>query len=121
MDNLETKLGEYVAIKTQIEQLEAQKEKLAEEIKAELRTANDQKFEGVNYKAAIVNKTMFKYTDEAAVLMYAKKYNLKNYIKETINTKVLNEDLKKGGALAQNLKDYYTKTLNESLTVGEVK
>lgn len=121
MDILEQKIEEYTKLKSDIDTLNNQKEQLGEEIKSLLRVCQDNKFKGDNYTASIVNKTTFKYTDEAAILLYAKKYNLKNYIKETVNTKALNEDLKKGGTLTEDLKKYYTKSVTESLTVGEVK
>lgn len=118
MEFIEEQIKAYIDIKNQIEELEAKKNEIGETIKDYLKTAEGKKFDGQNYKAALVDKTLFKYTDEAAIVRYIKRYNLKNYLKETINTKVLNDDLKKGGSLEEDLKEYFVKTSSEQLNTG---
>jgi len=72
-------------------------------------------------EAKIAEKTYFKYNDELAIIKYLKEHELAGFIKESINTSCMNNELKKKGTLTEDLKGYYTTTTSPSLSVKVVK
>ena len=116
---LESLLAQYQSIKIKEEEIKAEKEELGQTIKDILGQKENNKYEGNLYKASIVNKTTFKYNDESGLIQYVVSKGLLDlYLVKEINTTKFNKDLKQKGKLYEDVKNYITEQITESLTVG---
>ena len=73
------------------------------------------------YDVSLVDKKTFKYDDELAIRDYLRLNNLNEYLVESIDTKRLNESLKKSNELYNDLVKYITPGTTTSLSVKESK
>lgn len=108
-------IKEYARIKSKVDELTKQKELLNKKIVMALKEMGVNKYEFDDYQASVVYKDTFKYNDEKALMD-----KLKKYIVETINTKGLNDLLKKSESVATQLKENYIKTTSSTLTVKKL-
>ncbi|WP_300924583.1 hypothetical protein [uncultured Clostridium sp.] len=116
---LEEMLKEYLEIKKQEEELTTKKNELATKIKEELKKLPNRKYDENGIKACVTDKITFKYNDQTAIINYITQKGLSDiYLNKSINTTVFNTELKNEGVLFENVKQYITKNLTESLTVS---
>lgn len=73
------------------------------------------------FDVSLVDKKTFKYDDELAIRDYLRSNNLSEYLVESIDTKRLNESLKKSNELYNDLVKYITPGTTTSLSVKESK
>ena len=73
------------------------------------------------FDVSLVDKKTFKYDDELAIRDYLRSNNLSEYLVESIDTKRLNEGLKKSNELYNDLVKYITPGTTTSLSVKESK
>ena len=116
------KIKEFYALKMHIEELTKQKDKLGGEIKEFLKSQDDMVyFDDNGYTAKIVTKTIFKYSNEKAIVDYLDKSNLADiYVTRKVNVSKLNDELKVGGKLYEDLKGFTTENKVDSLIVDKI-
>lgn len=116
------KIKEFYALKKHIEELTKQKDKLGEEIKEFLKSQDDMiYFDDNGYIAKIVTKTIFKYSNEKAIVDYLDKSNLADiYVTRKVNVSKLNDELKVGGKLYEDLRGFTTENKVDSLIVDKI-
>ena len=106
---------EYNAIQKKIKELTDRKNELNESIKKALLDAGINKTETPNgTQVSLTTKVSFKY-DEFATIQYLKENNLTQFIVEKVDTKKLNEELKKSKALNESIQP--SQDVTYSLTV----
>ena len=111
-----SKIEKYKELKLQKETIEAEMKLLNNEIVDEMINEGVNKIETPNgIIAQVVTKESLSYDDEIATIKYLKENNLEKYIKETIDTKALNAEVKKSNLLKESLKP--TSKISYSLTV----
>ena len=96
-------------IKVQLEELKAT---ITDEMGSETKVTTP---DGIT--AQLIKKETFKYTDETAMISYLKSKGLNQFIIEKINTTPMNNELKKGMSLTEDLKPMYTKSTTYSFSV----
>lgn len=115
---IENYIKEFSKIKSELDNLEAQKNDLSDKIKF-LMTENSLKefitTDGVSAK--ISTKETIKYKDEPAMIKWLKENNLSKYITEKITTTPLNSELKKSQSLTESLNPYIERNVSYTLTV----
>jgi hypothetical protein len=70
--------------------------------------------------ASVTEKVTFKYQDEPGIIAKLKDGGLTSYIKESVNSTMLNKELKKGGTLNESLSPMFVKSTGYALTVKRV-
>ena len=114
-------IKEYARIKSKIDDLTKEKDNLNKKIVSALEEMKINKYECDDYQASLSYRETFKYNDEKALIDVLKKdETLNKYVVESINTKGLNDLLKKSESVATQLKENYTKTTTSSLTVKKL-
>ena len=110
-------IEEYNELQKKIDELNERKNELNDKIKKAMIEQAVSKVETTNgVTAQLVTKTSSKYDNELEVIKYLKENGYVRYVKETIDTKSLNADLKKFPTLlTENLKP--TSSVSYSLTV----
>lgn len=115
---LENYIKEFNKIKSELDNLEAQKNDLNDKIKF-LMTENSLKefitTDGVSAK--ISTKETIKYKDEPAMIKWLKENNLSKYITEKITTTPLNSELKKSQSLTESLNPYIERSVTYTLAI----
>lgn len=106
----------YVELQEQMEaikeQMETLKATITEEMGNELKVVTP---DGIT--AQLIKKETFKYNDETGMIAYLKSKGLNQFITEKINTTPMNNELKKGLSLTEDLKPMYTKAISYSFSV----
>ena len=119
---LELKVKNYYEAKRFADEAKAQVDRLGLELKELLFKEGITKESTSNgYDVSIVDKKTFKYDDELAIRDYLRSNNLNEYLVESIDTKRLNESLKKSNELYNDLVKYITPSITTSLSVKESK
>ena len=119
---LELKVKNYYEAKRFADEAKAQVDRLGLELKELLFKEGITKESTSNgYDVSIVDKKTFKYDDELAIRDYLRSNNLNEYLVESIDTKRLNESLKKSNELYNDLIKYITPSITTSLSVKESK
>lgn len=67
--------------------------------------------------ASVTEKVTFKYQDEPGIIAKLKAGGLTSYVKESVNSTLLNKELKKGGMLNESLSPMFVKSISYTLTV----
>ena len=115
---LENYIREFNKIKSELDNLEAQKNDLNDKIKF-LMTENSLKefitTDGVSAKLG--TKETIKYKDEPAMIKWLKENNLSKYITEKITTTPLNSELKKSQSLTESLNPYIERSVSYTLVI----
>lgn len=118
VENIEKLLKEYAAIEAEEKEVKEKKDNIRNEILSQIKQEGLTSYKGDSYTASIVNKETIKYTDEHAIVDYCKSHNLESFVKEVIDTTPFNKELKsKTSVLSEDLKEYFTRTLTETLQV----
>lgn len=121
IEELNDNLKEYFELKAKKEDYEAQVKHLNSIIVEQLEMLGEKKYSNGEYSATLSYKEGIKYNDEQALIELLKQdENLKSYVVETINSKGLNELIKKSESVASKLNENYTKTSSSSLTVKKI-
>ena len=116
--NIENLLGEYALIEEEEKQVKAKKDEIRNKVLELIKQEGLTSYKGSSYTASVVNKETIKYTNEQAIVDYCKSHNLEAFVKEVIDTTPFNKELKsKTSVLSEDLKDYFTKTLTETLQI----
>lgn len=117
--NLDEKIKRYFELKDEIAVLETEKDQLSESIKAMIGVFPDQAYTTPDgYSAKLIEKTTYKYNDETAIIKYLNDKNLADtYMVKKFDTTKINKELKNHGILFNDLKEYISEVLTESLTV----
>lgn len=115
-------LKNYFEIKSQIdtltEKLKVENKKIVEMLTVDYKT---KKYIGNEYSATVALTDKIKYNDEAELIKILEKDDLlKQYVIKAINTKALNEQIKKSDSVQKKLKESYTTTPQSSLTVKKL-
>ena len=119
---LELKVKNYYEAKRFADEAKAQVDRLGLELKELLFKEGITKESTSNgYDVSLVDKKTFKYDDELAIRDYLRSNNLSEYLVESIDTKRLNESLKKSNELYNDLVKYITPGTTTSLSVKESK
>lgn len=119
---LEAKIKHYFDAKKFADEAKAQVEFLGAELKELLDKEGITKDTTSNgFDVNLIEKTTFKYDDELAVRDYLRQNNLNEFLVESIDTKRLNESLKKSKELSNDLSMYIFPTRTVSLSVKESK
>ena len=119
---LEAKVKQYFDAKKFADEAKAQVDRLGLELKELLLIEGITKESTTNgYDVSIVDKKTFKYDDELAIRDYLRQNNLTEFLVEEIDTKRLNESLKKSNELYNDLVRYITPGVTTSLSVKESK
>lgn len=120
---IDEKIKEYFELKNQIDELTKKKDELASSLKEELQAYPEGKLtEDGRYKAKIVSRTTYKYTDETAIINYLTQRGLSEiYITKKIDTTKFNKELKNKGVLYEALKNSIVENTSDSLTVDDMK
>ena len=119
---LELKVKNYYEAKRFADEAKAQVDRLGLELKELLFKEGITKESTSNgYDVSLVDKKTFKYDDELAIRDYLRLNNLNEYLVESIDTKRLNESLKKSNELYNDLVKYITPGTTTSLSVKESK
>ena len=118
--NLDSLLDSYVDIKRQEEELVSRKNDLADKIKSLLENEPNGKYESsTGLKATLVEKTVFKYNDETAIINYITKKGLKDiFLVKKIDAIKFNNELKTKGSLFEDVKSFVIESKQKSLTVN---
>lgn len=115
---LENYIKEFNKIKSELDNLEAQKNDLNDKIKF-LMTENSLKefitTDGVSAKLG--TKETIRYKDEPAMIKWLKENNLSKYITEKITTTPLNSELKKSQSLTESLNPYIERSVSYTLVI----
>ena len=118
VENIEKLLKEYATIEKEEKQVKEKKDNIRNEILNQIKQEGLTSYKGNDYTVSIVNKETIKYTNEQAIINYCKTHNLEGFVKEVIDTTPFNKELKtKTSVLSEDLKEYFTKTLTETLQV----
>lgn len=117
---LDSLLDAYLEVKRQEDELSIRKNDLADKIKNLLENEPKGKYESSNgIKATLVEKTIFKYVDETAIINYITKKGLKDiFLVKKIDTTKFNNELKTKGSLFEDVKSYVAESKQKSLTVN---
>ena len=116
---LNENIKKYVELQEQLEVLKEQMETLKATITEEM--GSETKVETPDgFVAQLVKKETFKYIDETSMITYLKSKGLNQFIIEKVNTTPMNNELKKGMLLTEELKPLYTKTTSYSFSVKKV-
>lgn len=119
---LEAKVKNYFEAKRFADEAKAQVDRLGLELKELLVKEGITKESTSNgFDVSLVDKKTFKYDDELAIRDYLRSNNLNEYLVESIDTKRLNESLKKSNELHNDLAKYITPSITTSLSVKESK
>lgn len=119
---LELKVKNYYEAKRFADEAKAQVDRLGLELKELLCKEGITKETTSNgFDVSLVDKKTFKYDDELAIRDYLRSNNLNEYLVESIDTKRLNESLKKSNELSNDLAKYITPSITTSLSVKESK
>lgn len=119
---LEAKVKNYFEAKRFADEAKAQVDRLGLELKELLFKEGITKERTSNgFDVSLVDKKTFKYDDELAIRDYLRSNNLNEYLVESIDTKRLNESLKKSNELYNDLVKYITPGTTTSLSVKESK
>ena len=119
---IEMKVKEYFQAKQVAEEAKAIADALGNELKEILVQEGITKETTSNgYDVSLVDRKTFKYDDELAIRDYLRLNNLNEYLVESIDTKRLNESLKKSNELYNDLVKYITPGVTTSLSVKENK
>ena len=122
MSRLDELLQQYMDIKKQEDELATKKESLSTEIRTLLEKEPKMKYEGASNKASLIEKILYKYEDEAAIINYLNCNKLNEiYIVKKIDTSKFNKELKSKGTLYNHLKRYISESKTLALSVSEVK
>ena len=113
---LNEKLNRYYELQEQVKELSDEMDSLKSEIISDMENEGitNQKTDEVEGK--LVNKTLFKYTDEIAILKYLRDNKLDNFIQSKVNSSI-NKELKTKGKLYEDLKLYCSETNSTQLSV----
>lgn len=113
----------YAELQAKEEALKLEKASLKEQIVAEMDSLSITKWEDVEegLSANIVLKETVKYTDEPAIIKWAKENGYGSYVVEKVDTTKFNKQLKTSNILNESVGTYLTKTVAPSLTVKEIK
>lgn len=119
---LEEKIKDYYEAKRIADEAKATVEFLGAELKELLIKEGITKESTSNgFDVSLVDKKTFKYDDELAIRDYLRQNNLNEYLIESIDTKRLNESLKKSNELYNDLVKYITPGITTSLSIKESK
>ena len=119
---LEVKIKNYFDAKRIADEAKAQVEFLGAELKELLNKEGITKDTTSNgFEVSLIDSTIFKYVDELAIRDYLRQNNLNEYLVESIDTKRLNESLKKSNELSNDLSKYVMPSISTRLQVKESK
>lgn len=121
MKTIDEQIKKYLELNAQKEALEKEMSDIKSVITAEL---EKETLEGATYttedNTASVTKSVkenVKYTDETAMISILESKGLNQFVTKKVVTTALNKELKKGGVITEALKDFYTSSISESLTI----
>lgn len=119
---LQEQIKKYAELQAQKEALEKELAQLKPGIVEGLQELGTKLYrtEDGTAQASISTRETIKYVDEAETLKFLKKNGYSQFVTETINTKALNAEIKKGVVLTESLSPLYTKTTSYSLTVSKL-
>lgn len=118
---LDEDIKKYFELKEQIEQLTKVKDELNEKITTRLQELELNDYNNGEYSTKVVNNTKINYTDEPKLIELLKgDETLKGFVVEKVNTKALNDLIKKSTSVASKLQEVYTKNITTSLTVKKI-
>ena len=118
VENIEKLLKEYATIEAEEKEVKEKKDNIRSEILNQIKQEGLTSYKGNDYTISIVNKETIKYTNEQAIVDYCKSHKLESFVKEVIDTTPFNKELKtKTSVLSEDLKEYFTRTLTETLQV----
>lgn len=118
LNELENNIKTYAELQEQKELLESQLSDLKIKI-IEAMSENGEVMTETSdgLVAKIIKRDTYKYVDETQMISYLKTNNLLQFLTEKINTTTMNKELKSKSALSEELKNYYTHTVQDALTV----
>ncbi len=121
MKTIDEQIKKYLELNSKKEELEKQMTEIKNAITASL---VNETLEGATYTteddSATVTKSVkenFKYTDETAMIAILESKGLNQFVTKKVITTSLNKELKKGGVITEALKNLYTSSVSESLTI----
>lgn len=118
LNELETNIKMYAELQEQKDSIESQLSELKTKI-IEAMTENGEVMTETSdgLVAKIIKRDTYKYTDETQMISYLKDNNLLQFLTEKINTTTMNKELKAKSVLSEELKNYYTHTIQDALTI----
>lgn len=118
LNELETNIKMYAELQEQKDSIESQLSELKTKI-IEAMTENGEVMTETSdgLVAKIIKRDTYKYVDETQMISYLKDNNLLQFLTEKINTTTMNKELKSKSVLSEELKNYYTHTIQDALTI----
>jgi hypothetical protein len=118
LNELETNIKMYAELQEQKDSIEFQLSELKTKI-IEAMTENGEVMTETSdgLVAKIIKRDTYKYVDETQMISYLKDNNLLQFLTEKINTTTMNKELKSKSVLSEELKNYYTHTIQDALTI----
>ena len=111
-------LKEYFERKALIDKLTDENKLLNAKIVKQLEEQQVKKYDSGEYSVTLAYSEKIKYNDEKALIDLLKQDDtLRSFVVETINSKALNDLIKKSESVATRLQESYTKTTSTTLTV----
>lgn len=121
MKTIDEQIKKYLELNSQKEELEKQMTEIKTAISFALA---GETFDGATYTTEDGNATVtravkenIKYTDETDMIAILESKGLNQFVTKKVVTTSLNKELKKGGVIAELLKNLYTSCISESLTI----
>ena len=115
---LDGMINKYKWMQEELENKKAELEDLKQQIVNKMTEQGVDKFQSTEGNiATLVNRTNYKYNDEASMVAWLKKNRFANMIKEKIVTTALNKELSKQGKITKALNSYYVKDNIKTLSV----
>ncbi len=118
---LDADVREYAELKAKADEIDAKLKEIKARIVDTMEGMQEKKYSNDEYSATISYKENIKYNDEIALIKLLKEDDtLKSYVVETINSKALNELIKKNDSVRTRLKESYSTTTSSALTIKKI-
>lgn len=118
---LDDLLRDYEVAQLQQAALKTRRDQLKEEILHEMQLTGQNKYKSAdNINAALQEKELIRYTDEAKMITALKNLSLDDYIKAVPDATKLNKELRANTSLAASLKEFYADQKITALTVKKL-